>query len=44
MTIQAMSVQDMHVQAMPLQAMTVEAMPHQDTHRFRDFIIIILLW
>jgi hypothetical protein len=28
---------------MPLQAMAVEAMPHHGGHRFRDFIILILL-
>jgi hypothetical protein len=41
--LQALPVQGMHVQAMPLQAMDVEAMPHHGRHRFRDFIILVLL-
>jgi hypothetical protein len=28
---------------MPLQAMAVEAMPHHGGHRFRDFIILVLM-
>jgi hypothetical protein len=43
MVLQALSIQDMPAHAMPLQAMAVEAMPHHGGHRFRDFIIIVLM-
>jgi hypothetical protein len=33
----------MPAQAMPLQAMVVEAMSHHGGHRFRDFIIVVLM-
>jgi hypothetical protein len=42
MALQALHVQGMSAQVMPLQAMVVEAMPHGE-HRFRDFIIIVLM-
>jgi hypothetical protein len=40
---QGIALQAMPVQGMPLQRMDVEAMPHHGRHRFRDFIILILL-
>jgi hypothetical protein len=43
MALQALYVQGMSAYAMPLQAMAVEAMPHHDRHRFRDFIILVLM-
>jgi hypothetical protein len=43
MALQALHVQSMPAHAMPLQAMAVEAMPHHGGHRFRDFIIIVLV-
>jgi hypothetical protein len=43
MALQALHVQCMPALAMPLQAMTVEAMPHHGGHRFRDFIILVLM-
>jgi hypothetical protein len=43
MALQALSVQGMPAHAMPLQAMAVEAMPHHGGHRFRDFIILVLM-
>jgi hypothetical protein len=43
MALQALHVQGMPAHAMPLQAIAVEAMPHHGGHRFRDFIILVLL-
>jgi hypothetical protein len=43
MALQALPVQGMPAQAMPSQAMAVEAMPHHVGHRFRDFIIVVLM-
>jgi hypothetical protein len=43
MALQAMPVQGMPAHAIPLQAMAIEAMPHHGGHRFRDFIILVLL-
>jgi hypothetical protein len=43
MALQALHVQGMPTHAMPLQAMAVEAMPHHGGHRFRDFIILVLM-
>jgi hypothetical protein len=43
MALQALPVQGMPAHAMPLQAMPVEAMPHHGRHRFRDFIILVLM-
>jgi hypothetical protein len=43
MALQALPVQGMPAHAMPLQAMVVEAMPHHGRHRFRDFIILVLM-
>jgi hypothetical protein len=43
MALQALPVQGMSAHAMPLQAMAVEAMPHHGGHRFRDFIILVLI-
>jgi hypothetical protein len=43
MALQALRVQGMHAQAMPLQAMAVEAMSHHGGHRFRVFIIVVLM-
>jgi uncharacterized membrane protein YdbT with pleckstrin-like domain len=43
MALQALHVQGMPAHAMPLQAMVVEAMPHHGRHRFRDFIILVLM-
>jgi hypothetical protein len=43
MALQALPVQGMPAHAMPLQAMAVEAMPHHGGHRFRDFIILVLM-
>jgi hypothetical protein len=43
MALQALPVQGMPAHAMPLQAMAVETMPHHGGHRFRDFIIFILM-
>jgi hypothetical protein len=43
MALQALPVQGMPAQAMSLQAMAVEAMPHHGGHRFRDFIIVVLM-
>jgi hypothetical protein len=33
----------MPAHAMPLQVMAVEAMHHHGRHRFRDFIILVLM-
>jgi hypothetical protein len=41
MALQALPVQGMPTHAMPLQAMAVE--PHHGGHRFRDFIILVLM-
>jgi hypothetical protein len=43
MALQALHVQGMPAHAIPLQAMVVEAMPHHGRHRFRDFIILVLM-
>jgi hypothetical protein len=43
MALQALPVQGMPAHAMSLQAMVVEAMPHHGGHRFRDFIILVLM-
>jgi hypothetical protein len=43
MALQAMQVQGMPAHSLSLQAMVVEAMPHHGGHRFRDFIIIVLM-
>jgi hypothetical protein len=43
MALQALPVQGMPARAMPLQAMAVEAMPHHGGHKFRDFIIVVLM-
>jgi hypothetical protein len=43
MALQALPVQGMPAHAMPLQAMAIEAMPHHGEHRFRDFIILVLM-
>jgi hypothetical protein len=41
--IQGMPVQGMPAQDMPLQSMVVKATPHHGGHRFRDFIIVVLM-
>jgi hypothetical protein len=43
MALQALPVQGMPAHAMSLQAMAVEAMPHHGRHKFRDFIILVLM-
>jgi hypothetical protein len=43
MALQDLVVKGIPVQAMPLQAMVVEAMPYHGAHKFRDFIIVVLL-
>jgi hypothetical protein len=43
MALQAPPIQGMPAHAMPLQAMAIEAMPHHGRHRFRDFIILVLM-
>jgi hypothetical protein len=43
MALQALPVQGMPAQATPLHAMGVGAMPHHGGHRFRDFIIVVLM-
>jgi hypothetical protein len=43
MALQALPVQGMPAHTMPLQAMAVEAMPHHCVHKFRDFIILVLI-
>jgi hypothetical protein len=43
MALQALPVEGMSAHDMPLQAMVVEAMPHHGGHKFRDFIIVVLM-
>jgi hypothetical protein len=43
MLVQAMPLQAMAVEAMALQAMAVEPIHQHGGHRFRDFIIVVLL-
>jgi hypothetical protein len=48
MPVQALPAQGMALQALPVQGMSahaipLQAMPHHGGHRFRDFIIVVLM-